>query len=147
MLGQSNFSLFTSRITRDRFEFERTRVSSLRISGYEMCEYAGELPRKFMSFHCLENESNVPKDHNTEGTENYPDLPQGSEVETVVNEETETSPTKRLAVLQVTVGKKTMSEERGNVDKECLIVGSQECLLSSNDEGSEGLEKFLREKT
>ena len=39
-----------------------------------------------------------------------------------------------------------MSEERGNLDKECLIVGSHECLLSSSDEGSEGLEKFLRDK-
>ena len=146
LLGQSNFSLFTSWITRDRFEFERTRVSSLRISGFEMGEFAGELPRKFISFHCLENESNVPKDHNTEGTENYPDLPQRSEVEIVVIEETETSPTKSLAVLQVTGGKKTMSEERGNVDKELLIVGSQECLLSSSDEGGEGLEKFLRDK-
>ena len=111
-----------------------------------MGEYAGELPRKFISFHCLENESNVPKNHNTEGTENYPDLPKRSEVEIVVIEETETSPTKSLAVLQVTCGKKTMSEERRNVDKERLIVGSQECLLSSSDEGSEGLEKFLRDK-
>ena len=64
----------------------------------------------------------------------------------MVIEETETSPTKSLAVLQVTGGIKTMSEERGNVDKECLIVGSQDCLLSSSDEGSEGLEKFLRDK-
>ena len=146
MLGQSKFSLFTSRITRERFKFERTRVSSLRISGFEMGEYAGEMPRKFISFHCLENESNVPKDHNTEGTENYPDLPQRSEVEFVVIEETETSPTKSLAVLQVTGGKETMVEERGIVKKVCLIVGRQECRLSSSDEGSEGLEKFLRDK-
>ena len=142
MLGHSKFSLFTSRITRVRFKFERTRVSSLRISGFEMGEYAGELPRKFISFHCLENESNVPKDHNTEKTESYPGLPQRSEVEVVVIEETETS----LAVLQVTGGKETMVEERGDVNKECLIVGSLECLLSSSDEGSEGLEKFLRDK-
>ena len=111
-----------------------------------MGEYAGELPRKFISFHCLENESNVPKDHNTEGTENFPDLPQRSEVEIVVIEETETSPTKSLAALQLTGGKETMVEERVNVDKECLVVISQECLLSSSDEGSEGLEKFLRDK-
>ena len=107
-----------------------------------MGEYAGELPRKFISFHCLENESNVPKDHNTEGTENFPDLPQRSGVEIVVIEETETSRTKSLAVLQVTGGKETMVEERGNVDKECLVVSSQECLLSSSDEGSEGLGSF-----
>ena len=111
-----------------------------------MGENAGELPRKFISFHCLENESNVPKDHNTEGTENYPDLPQRSEVEIVVIEETETSPTKSLAVLQVTGDKQTMGEERGNVDNESFAVVNQECLLSSSDEGSEGLEKFLRDK-
>ena len=111
-----------------------------------MGEYAGELPRKFISFHCSENESNVPKDHNTRGTENYPDLPRRSKVEIVVIEETETSPTESLAVLQVTGGKEAMVEEGGNVDKECLIVGSQECLLSSSDEGSEGLEKVLRDK-
>ena len=146
MLGRSKFSLFTCRITRDRFEFERTRFSSLRISGFEMGAYDGELPRKFISFHCLENETNVPKDHNTDGTKNYPDLPQRSEIEIVVIEETETSPTKNLAVLQVTGGKETMVEERGNVNKECLNVGSQKCPLSSSDEGSEGLEKFLRDK-
>ena len=127
-------------------EFERARVSSLRISGFEMGECAGELPRKFISFHCLENESNVPKDHNTEGAENYPDLPQRSEAEILVIEETETSPSKKLAVLQVTGGKKTMGEERGNVDKKSFAVVSQECLFSSSDEGSEGLEKLLRDK-
>ena len=142
LLGQSNFSLFTCRITRDRFVFERTRVSSLRKSGFEMGEYAGESPRKFISFHCLENESNEPKDHNTEGTENYPELPQRSEVEIVMIEETEISPMKSLAVLQVTGGEKTISEERGIVNKESLAVGSQECLLSSSDEGSEGLRSF-----
>ena len=48
--------------------------------------------------------------------------------------------------MQVTGDKEMMVEERGNVDKECLVVGSQECLLSSSDEGSEGREKFLGDK-
>ena len=39
-----------------------------------------------------------------------------------------------------------MVEETGNTNKESLIVNSQECLLSNSDEGSEGLEKFLRDK-
>ena len=121
-------------------------VFPLRISGFEMGEYAGESPRKFISFHCLENESNVPKGCNTEESENYSDLPRRSGVEIVMIEETGTSPSKSLAVLQVAGGKKTMSEERGNVDKEGFAVGSQECLLSSSDEGSEGLQKFLRDK-
>ena len=64
----------------------------------------------------------------------------------MVIEETETSPSKSLAVLQVRGGKKMMGEERGNVDKESFAVVSQECLLSSSDGGTEGLEKFLRDK-
>ena len=88
----------------------------------------------------------MPKDHKTAETENYPVLPLRSEVEIVVIEETGTSPTKSLAVLQVTGGKETMVEERGDVNKKCLIVGSQDCLLSSSEDGSEGLEKFLRDK-
>ena len=119
------------------------------LNGYPVSKWANMLANchvNFFSFHCLENESNVPKDRNTEGTENYPDLPQRSEVEIVVIEETETSPKKSLAVLHVTGGKETMVEESGSANKECLNVGSQECLLSSSDEGSEGLEKFLRDK-
>ena len=46
----------------------------LRISGFEMGENAGMLSRKFISFLCLENESNEPKLSNTEETENFPDV-------------------------------------------------------------------------
>ena len=86
------------------------------------------------------------KDSNTEGTENYPDLHQRRESEIVVIEETETSPSKTLAVLQVARGKGAMVGETEDTNKESVIVGGQECLLSSSDEGSEGLEKFLRDK-
>ena len=118
----------------------------LRMSGFEMGEYARELPRKFIRFHCLGNESNVLKDRKTEGTDNYPDLPHRNESECVVIEETETSPTRTLAVLQVAGGKGAMIEETEDAKEESLIVSGQECLMSSSDEGSEGLEKFLRDK-
>ena len=111
-----------------------------------MGEYAGELPRKFISFHCLEKESNELKDSNIERTEKYPDLPQRSESEIVVIAETEASPTRSLAVLQVAGGKGAMVGETEDSSKESVIVGGQECLLSNSDEGSEGLEKFLRDK-
>ena len=39
-----------------------------------------------------------------------------------------------------------MAEEGVNVNAESLVVGSQDCPLSSSDEGSEGLEEFLRDK-
>ena len=100
MLGQSNFSLFTSKITRDRFEFERTRVSAYGYPVFEMGEYAGELPRKFISFHCLENESNEPKESNTEGTERFPVLPRRSESDAECSDGGE-SPEKRLVDLEV----------------------------------------------
>ena len=64
----------------------------------------------------------------------------------MVIEETETSLTKSLAVLQVTGCKGTMVEETEDTNKKSLIIGGQECLLSSSYEGSEGLEKFLRDK-
>ena len=65
-----------------------------------MGEYAGMLPRKFISFHCLENESNEPRESNTEGTENFPDLPRRreSELEYSVGGE---SPENRLVDLEV----------------------------------------------
>ena len=111
-----------------------------------MGEYAGALPRKFISFHCLENESNVLKDRNTEGTGNNPDLPQRSDSEIVVIEETETSPSKCLAVLRVAGAEEwTVKGDKGT-SEERVVISSQECLMSSSDDGSEGLEKFLRDK-
>ena len=111
-----------------------------------MREYAGELSRRFISFHCLENESNVLKESNTEGTENYPDLLLRGKSETVVVEETETSPSESLEVLQVAGGKGAVVGVTDDLNKESVIVGGQECLLSSSDEGSEGLEKFMHDK-
>ena len=104
------------------------------------------LPRKFISFHCLEKESNELRDSNTEGAEIYPDLPQSSHSEIVVIEDKKTSPSKSLALLQVAGGKGAMVGETEDTNKDFVIVGSQKCLLSSSDEGSQGLEKFLRDK-
>ena len=39
-----------------------------------------------------------------------------------------------------------MVEEFEDKNKESAVGGGQECLLSSSDEGSEGLERFLRDK-
>ena len=94
-------SVLTIRITRERFESERTRNSAEGRSVCEMGRNAGVLPRKFFSFHCLENESNELNGSNTEGAENSPDLPRTSDLETVVVARTEISPTKRLTVLHV----------------------------------------------
>ena len=49
-------------------------------------------------------------------------------------------------MLQVAGGEGAIAEEIDETNKESEIVGGQGCLLSSSDEGSEGLEKFLRDK-
>ena len=102
-----------------------------------MGEDAGELPGKLFSSHCLEKEPIKLKGSNTEEIGNYPYLPQRSEWQTLIIEETETSPTKSLAVLQVTGTKGSLVRESEATNKERVIIGSQECLLSSTDEGIE----------
>ena len=77
-------------------------------------EYAGELPRKFISFHCLENESNEKDGSITETVENLPELPLTNKLETVIIKETETSPAKSSAALQVAAAKE--STPRDNED-------------------------------
>ena len=63
-----------------------------------MGEYAGELPRKFNGFHCLDNESNELKESNTKETQIFPDLRRRSESEMeCISDE---SPEKRLADLK-----------------------------------------------
>ena len=39
-----------------------------------------------------------------------------------------------------------MVGETEDTHKKSVVVGDQECLLSCSDEGSEGLEMFLRDK-
>ena len=46
----------------------------------------------------------------------------------------------------MTGAKESTVRETEDRNKERAIFGSQECLLLSSDEGSEGLEKFLRDK-
>ena len=65
-----------------------------------MGEHAGLLPRKFISFHYLENETNEPKESNNEGAENFPDLPQRSESDVKCSGSSE-SPEKKLVDLEV----------------------------------------------
>ena len=99
-----------------------------------MGEYAGVLPWKFISFHCFENESNEPKKNNAERTGNFPDLPERSESKFVVVEETETSPSKSLAVLQVVGAEESTVKGDENTSEERAVISSQECLMSSSDD-------------
>ena len=49
-------------------------------------------------------------------------------------------------MLQVTGAKDSTVRKIEDTNKERVIIGSYECLLSTSDEGSEGLEKFLRDE-
>ena len=99
-----------------------------------MCHYAGVFPRKFVTFHCLENECNELKRCDTEGPENFPDLPQKSELEIVIIEETQTFLTERLAVLQAAGAKDSTVRDSEDTNAERVVMGSQDCLLSIADE-------------
>ena len=144
MLGQSNFSLFTSRTTRDRIEFERTRASAYGYPVFEMGEYAGMLPRKFISFHCLENESNVQKESNTEGTENFPDLPRRSESEGECSDGGE-SPEKRLVELEVMPVCEIHKESVEGVDVTNLPNAAERVQNVSHDESQKIVSHLLGE--
>ena len=102
--------------------------------------------RKFIGFHCLENEDIVLSKSNAEIAADSPDLPRTRESEMVIVTEKKTSPTKKLTVLQVAVARKPTPREGEKTVVKNTILAYQECLLSSSDEESERLKKFLREK-
>ena len=106
-----------------------------------MGQYAGVVPRKFFRFHCSDSESIVLNNSNTESAENSSNLPRTSGLETF--KETETSLANSLAVLHVATTKESTPRDSGENIVSTSSIASQESLLSSNDEGSGGLEKFF----
>ena len=98
-----------------------------------MGEYFGMLPRKFFSFHCLENESNEPQESNTERTDNFPDLPRRreSDVECSVCGE---SPEKRLTDLEVMPNCEILQESTEGVDVPNLPNVVESVQIFSHDE-------------
>ena len=49
-------------------------------------------------------------------------------------------------MLQATEAKESTVGQTEDTNKERVVVGGQESLLSASDEGSEGLEQLLRDK-
>ena len=98
-----------------------------------MGEYAGKLPRNFISFHCLENESNEPKESNTQGTENFPELPQRSESDAECSFGGE-SPEKRLVELEVMPVCEIRKESVEGVDVTNLPNAAESVQDVSHDE-------------
>ena len=100
------------------------------------------LAREFPNFHCLKNESNERDTRNTGGTKDSTKLARY----TKVVDETETSAAENLTVLQVASAEESPHRDSKENFVKSFSIDSQQCLLSSNDEGSRGLEKFLRQK-
>ena len=94
----------------DGFETERTHVSCLERPFSEKGEFAGVLPRKFLSFHCSDVKSNEMNENNNEGVVNSPNVPQIDETKTLIVERMKTSPAKSLAVLNVASGAEPTSK-------------------------------------
>ena len=82
----------------------------------------------------------------TEGLENSSDLRRISECKIGIVTETDTSPSGKLTALQVLVAREQTPKEHEETIVKSTSIVSQECLLSSSDIGSGGLEKFLRDK-
>ena len=98
-----------------------------------MGEYAGMLPRIFISFHCLENDSNEQKESNTEGTENFPDLPRRNESDGECSDGSE-SPEKRLVELKVMPVCEIRKELAEGVDVTNLPTAAERVQYVSHDE-------------
>ena len=137
------YSVFSNRMTRDRFAFKRARVSASGSPVFEMGEYAGALARIISSFHCLQNESNEKDAEKTQSTRDSPDFPLVSEADTVIVEQAETSQATNLNVLHVAVVDEPISKDDLVVVAKNMRVASQECLLSSRNKRSVVLETLL----
>ena len=105
------------------------------------------MPRQFISFHYSEEESNELKERaKLEGLRTTQTFPRGVKQKLLLLKKQRLLRQKKLALLQVAEAKESISREKEDINEERVNIGSQECLMSSSDEGSEGLEKFLRDK-
>ena len=91
------------------------------------------LPRKFISFLCLENESNEQKKSNTEETENFPDLPRRSEPDGECSDGSE-SLAKRRIELEVMPVCEIRKESAGGVDVTNLPNAAERAQYVGHDE-------------
>ena len=73
---------------------DKSRVSGNRTSVSKMSDFAGNLPRKFISFRPLSFESNADNLPDEQESENHQNIAEIDEVNAVVVYETSTSPAK-----------------------------------------------------
>ena len=111
-----------------------------------MSEFAGNLPRKFISFRHLGVESNaheLPEERELENPQNVAEI---REVNTVEIGGTSTSPAKSLCSLKdVPVRAESVGAELGHEDHE-LTRAEKDCVLTSSDEDVENWSAFVAER-
>ena len=111
-----------------------------------MSEFAGNLPRKFISFRHLGFESSthkLPKERESENPQNVEEVVGTSTVEVG---ETSNSPAKVMSVLQnvpVSIG---VVESRIVQEDQELTIAEKDCVLTSSEEDMDDLNAFVDER-
>ena len=111
-----------------------------------MSEFAGNLPRKFISFRHLGVESSAHNLSEERESEDPQNVVENREVNTVEVGETSNPPGKVLSILR---NVPVSSEVRmsGEVEKDhALTVAEKDCVLTSSEEDMDDLNAFLNEK-
>ena len=111
-----------------------------------MSEFAGNLPRKFISFRHLGVESSAHKLPEERESENLQNVAESKEANTIGIGETATSPAKGLSSLEeAPMRAECIGAELGNEDRN-LTMAEKDCVLTSSDDDVEDLSAFVAEK-
>ena len=111
-----------------------------------MIDFAGNLPRKFISLRHLGVESNAHKLPEERESENPQKVAESGEVNTVEIGETSASPAKVMSVLQ-NVPLSSGDVDSGRVQKDHgLTIAEKDCVLTSSEEDMDDLNAFVNEK-
>ena len=110
-----------------------------------MGEFAGNLPRKFISFRRLGSESSAQKFPEERESENPQGVVERDEANTVEIGETSASPAKSLCCLEdAPVRVECIGAELGHEDRN-LTMAEKDCVLTSSDDDVECLSAFVAE--
>ena len=111
-----------------------------------MSEFAGNLPRKFISFRHLGLKSSAHKVPEELKSENPQNVAERNEGNTVVVGETLTFPAKNWSSLQrASMRAKSIGAELAD-DNRNLNMAEKDCVLISSDDDVEELSAFVAEK-
>ena len=111
-----------------------------------MSEFAGTLPRKFISFRHLGVESNTHKMPEERESENPQNVAESREVNTVEVGETSASPAKSLFGLEgAPMRAECIGAELGHEDRN-LTMAERDCVLTSSDDDVQDLSAFVAER-